>query len=63
MKTRNDIEIVAVTDSDVEGLRYVKALKPEGIILDIELNNSKSGNTDSLNFMTDLKDLTIKMLQ
>ena len=59
MKTRNDIEIVAVTDSDVEGLRYVKALKPEGIILDIELNNSKSGNTDSLNFMTDLKDLKL----
>ncbi len=59
VKTRNDIEIVAVTDSDVDGLRYVKALKPEGIILDIELNNSKSGNTDSLNFMTDLKDLKL----
>ena len=58
-KTRSDIEIVAVTDSDIEGLRYVKALKPEGIILDIELNNSKSGNTDSLNFMTDLKDLKL----
>lgn len=59
VKTRNDIEIVAVTDSDIEGLRYVKALKPEGIVLDIELNNSKSGNTDSLNFMTDLKDLKL----
>ena len=59
VKTRNDIEIVAVTDSDVDGLRYVKALKPEGIILDIELNNSKSGNTYSLNFMTDLKDLKL----
>lgn len=58
-KSRNDIEIVAVTDSDTEGLRYVKNLKPEGIVLDIELNNSKSGNTDSLNFMTELNDLRL----
>lgn len=59
VKNRSDIEIVAVTDSDVDGLRYVKAMKPEGIILDIELNNSKYGNTDSLNFLTDLKDLKL----
>lgn len=58
-KNRTDIEIVAVTDSDVDGLRYVKTLKPEGIVLDIELNNSKTGNTDSLNFMIDLKDLKL----
>ena len=43
-KNRDDIESVAVTDSDVEGLRYVKALKPEGIILDIELNNAYIGS-------------------
>ena len=58
-KERKDIEIVAVTDSDIEGLRHAKTLKPEGIILDIELNNSKTGNADSLNFMTDLKDLKL----
>ena len=29
VKTRNDIEIVAITDSDIEGLRYVKTMHPE----------------------------------
>ena len=28
-KTRNDIEIVAITDSDIDGLRYAKTLRPE----------------------------------
>ena len=36
-KERDDIKIVAITDSDVEGLKYVKTKKPEGIILDLEL--------------------------
>ena len=33
---RNDIDIVAITDSDVEGLYFVKQKRPEGIILDID---------------------------
>ena len=45
-KKRNDIEIVAITYSDIDGLKYVKTKNPEGIILDLELNNSTSGNTD-----------------
>lgn len=60
VKKRNDIQLVAVTDSDIEGLKYVKTKQPEGIILDIELNNSKSGNTDSLEFLTNLKKLKLK---
>ena len=40
IENRKDIELVAMTDSDVEGLRYVKIKHPEGIVLDIELNNS-----------------------
>lgn len=56
---RNDIEIVAITDSDVEALRHVKLKHPEGIILDLELNNSQSGNTDSLGFLERLKELKL----
>ena len=59
VKSRKDIEIVAVTDSDVEGLRYVKTRSPEGIVLDLELNNSTTGNTDSLDFLSNLKKLKL----
>ena len=58
-KKRNDIEIVAVTDSDIDGLRYVKTKCPEGIVLDLELNNSVNGNTDSLGFLSELKKLKL----
>ena len=56
---RDDIEIVAITDSDVEGLKYVKTKYPEGIVLDLELNNSLSGSTDSLEFLSSLKNLKL----
>ena len=56
-KQRKDIEIVAITDSDTDALKYVKAKNPEGIMLDLELNNSKSGNTDSFGFLEELKKL------
>jgi len=58
-KKRNDIEIIGITDSDVKGLNLVKEKRPEGIILDLELNNSSSGNTDSFGFMTKLKKLKL----
>lgn len=54
IKKRNDFEIVAITDSDIDALKYVKSKHPEGIVLDIELNNSSSGNTDSLQFLDTL---------
>ena len=59
VKNRNDVEIIGITDSDVEGLTYVQSKRPEGIILDLELNNSISGNTDSLAFLTELKKLNL----
>ena len=52
VKNRDDVEIIGITDSDIEGLKYAKLKKPEGIILDLELNNSISGNTDSLEFLS-----------
>ena len=61
IKGRKDVELVAVTDSDVEGLKYVKTKQPEGIILDLELNNSKSGNTDSFGFLENLKKLKLNI--
>lgn len=56
---RKDVELVAVTDSDIDGLKYVKVKQPEGIVLDLELNNSTSGNTDSFEFLTKLKKLKL----
>ena len=61
IKSRNDIELVAVTDSDIDGLKYVKTKQPEGIILDLELNNSKTGNTDSFEFLANLKKLKLNV--
>lgn len=59
IKARKDVELVAVTDSDIDGLKYVKTKQPEGIVLDLELNNSKTGNTDSFEFLSNLKKLNL----
>ena len=53
-KTRKDVTFVAVTDSDIEGLKYVKKYQPEGIILDLELSKG-SGNSTSFGFLETLK--------
>lgn len=58
-KNREDIEIIGITDSDLEGLKYVKLKHPDGIVLDLELNNGTSGNTDSLGFLSELKALNL----
>ena len=58
-RDRQDIEIVAITDSDMEGLKQVKTKYPEGIVLDLELNNSSSGSADSLEFLSNLKKLNL----
>ena len=59
LKYNDKFELIAITDSDVEALKYVKLKHPEGIVLDIELNNSISGNADSLDFLTNLKTLNL----
>lgn len=59
IKSRNDIDLVGMTASDIDALKYVKLRRPEGIVLDIELNNSDSGNTDSLEFLSELKNLNL----
>lgn len=59
IKNREEFELVAITDSDIDAIKYVKLKRPEGIVLDIELNNSNSGNTDSLDFLNNLKKLNL----
>ncbi len=59
LKYNNKFELIAITDSDVDALKYVKLKHPEGIVLDIELNNSISGSADSLDFLANLKTLNL----
>ena len=59
IKNRDEFELIAMTDSDIEALKYVKTKHPDGIILDIELNSSISGHTDSLGFLSELKNLNL----
>ena len=56
-KKRKDVEIVAITDSDIDAIKQVKSKNPEGIMLDLELNNSKSGSTDSFELLDNIKKL------
>lgn len=56
-KKRKDVEIVAITDSDIDAIKQVKSKNPEGIMLDLELNNSKSGSTDSFELLENIKKL------
>lgn len=59
LKNRNDIQLIAITDSDIEALKYVKFKQPDGIILDIELNNSTSGNPDSFELLQIIRSLQL----
>ena len=59
VKNRKDIQLVKITDSDIEGLQYAKIKHPDGIVLDLELNNSATGNTNAINFLKDLKRLKL----
>ena len=59
LKTREDFELSGLTDSDIEAMRIVKSKRPEGIILDVELNNSTSGNIDSFEFLTEVMRLNL----
>lgn len=55
LKQREDIELVGITDSDIDAIRLIKSKNPEGIILDLELNNSKSGSIDSFELLDSIK--------
>ena len=54
IKTRNDVKLIASTDSDIEGLELIKKTMPDAIILDIELHNG-SGNANSFDVIENLQ--------
>ena len=56
---RNDINLVAITNSDIEGLELIKKLLPDVVILDIELT-SGSGNATSFPLIEQLGKLHLK---
>lgn len=55
---RDDIEFVGITNSDVEGIKYVKKYMPEGIILDLELHD---GEGDGFQFLKSLRKLKLSV--
>lgn len=57
-KTREDIEFIGITNSAIDALKYVKKFMPDGIILDLELNNGQGSGFEFLKELRKLK-LTI----
>ena len=53
IKTRNDVKLIAATDSDIEGLELIKKNCPDAVILDIELHNG-SENSNSFTLLESL---------
>ena len=56
MYARDDVKLIGIANSSAEALQYVKTHVPEGIILDIELNN---GSGSGLEFLEELNKLNI----
>ena len=56
---RNDIEFIGMTGSDDEGIELTKTYMPEGIILDLELNNG-DGKGTGFTFLEKLDKLNLK---
>ena len=59
-KTRNDVEFVRITNSDIEAINVMKNEMVEGIILDLELNKG-SGNGNGFTFLEELKKLKLQV--
>ncbi len=60
-KNRKDIEFIAITNSETEGLRIVKKYMPEGIILDLELNKG-NGTGTGIGFLEKLKKVKLSII-
>lgn len=46
---REDVEIVAITNSSTKGIEEVKNYMPDAVILDLELNNGEGSGFDFIN--------------
>lgn len=60
IKDRNDVHIIATTDSEVIALQYVEAHQPQSLIIDIELNNENAIGS-GITFLEKLKTLVLKV--
>ena len=58
IKSRADVQLLAYTGSDIEGLELIKQLSPDAIILDIELHNG-TGNSNSFKLIETLQSLKL----
>jgi len=58
IKNRDDICIIAVTNCELDALKYVEIHKPKAIIVDIELNSKNSTGT-GITFLENLKELVL----
>lgn len=54
IKARDDVNLIATTDSDIEGLELINKHLPDAIILDIELHNG-TGNANSFDLIETLQ--------
>lgn len=61
IKNRKDVKLVGTVDSEEKALEYIKIYIPDGIILDIELNNGKGSGLEILEKLKELR-LPIKPL-
>ncbi|MBO5349554.1 MAG: response regulator [Clostridia bacterium] len=59
IETKNNIKLVAITNSSNEAIKYVNDYKPDGIILDLELNN---GEGSGFEFIEKLKKQNINKI-
>lgn len=60
LKQRNDVKLLAITNSDIEGLELIKKYSPDAIILDIELHKG-TGNSTSFNLIETLSNMNFKI--
>ena len=60
VRQRNDVKLVAITNSDIEGLDLIKKHSPDVIILDIELHKG-SGNSTSFSLIETLHKMDFKV--
>ncbi len=58
VRTRNDVKLIAVTDSDIEALDIIKKNLPDAAILDIELHNG-TGNANSFSLIEALQKIKL----
>ena len=54
-KTRTDINIISITNSSTKAIEEMKKYRPDGIILDLELNNGEGSGFEFIQNMKKIK--------